>query len=159
MFRNILAAVDGSPQSIRALDAAAELARATRARLTVMTVAILGRTVAVGAPGLARILSDEDAQSHALLDEALDQVRPPQHVEKVITWGPSVPDAILEQAERGEHDLIVLGSRGRGPLRATLLGSVGRRVLDHSAVPVLIVRPQPERAAREQKVVSLPGSR
>jgi nucleotide-binding universal stress UspA family protein len=36
-------------------------------------------------------------------------------------------------------DLLVMGSRGRGPKRAVVLGSVSRRVADRSACPVLIV--------------------
>lgn len=149
MFHNVLVAIDDSPQSIRALDAASQIARAMRGRLTVMTVATVRWTFGVPAPGVPRILDDEDAEARALIDESLELVRAPHEVEKVVSWGPSVADSILEQAERGEHDLIVLGSRGRGPVRATLLGSASRRVLDHSAVPVLIVRPHPVSAPKE----------
>ena len=149
MFRNILVAIDGSPQSIRALEAASQLARAMRGRLTVMTVATLRWTAGVPSPGVPRILIDEELEARKHIDESLDLVDAPHDVEKVVAWGPSVADSILEQAERGKHDLIVLGSRGRGPIRATLLGSASRRVLDHSAVPVLIVRPHPVPAQKE----------
>jgi nucleotide-binding universal stress UspA family protein len=46
--------------------------------------------------------------------------------------------ALLEQIKRGRHDLIVMGSRGRGAVRATLLGSVSHYVLNHSPIPALI---------------------
>ena len=48
--------------------------------------------------------------------------------------------ALIDQIKRGGHDLIVMGSRGRGAMRAALLGSVSRYVVSHSPVPVLIVQ-------------------
>ena len=37
-------------------------------------------------------------------------------------------------------DMVVMGSRGRGSVKGTLLGSVSKYVLDKSKVPVLIVK-------------------
>lgn len=45
---------------------------------------------------------------------------------------------IVKLAQAG-YDLIVVGSRGRGPIRASLLGSTSTYVLHHSPCPVLIV--------------------
>jgi nucleotide-binding universal stress UspA family protein len=47
---------------------------------------------------------------------------------------------IIEQARENGHDLIVMGSHGRGRLGDALLGSVSREVVHRSPVPVLIVR-------------------
>ena len=47
---------------------------------------------------------------------------------------------IVEEARRLEVDLIVLGSRGLGPFRSTVLGSVAAEVVDHAPCPVLVAR-------------------
>lgn len=49
-------------------------------------------------------------------------------------------NVIIDAAQELEVDLIVTGSRGRGPLRAMLLGSVAAEVAAHAPAPVLIAR-------------------
>lgn len=48
--------------------------------------------------------------------------------------------AIVEYAERGAYDLIVMGSRGLNPVKGVFLGSVSYKVLCTAPCPVLIVR-------------------
>src|SRR5215211_1606196 len=51
------------------------------------------------------------------------------------------PDAeIVGLAEELGAGLIVLGSRGLGPLRSALMGSVSHSVVQHAHCPVLVVR-------------------
>jgi nucleotide-binding universal stress UspA family protein len=49
-------------------------------------------------------------------------------------------DEILNEAEKGYYDLIVLGAHGRSSLRGFLLGTVHAKVLHHAQQPVLLVR-------------------
>src|SRR6185369_16416654 len=49
-------------------------------------------------------------------------------------------DAILSTADEIRADLIVLGSRGHGRIRAMLLGSVSAEVADQAPQSVLVVR-------------------
>ncbi len=47
---------------------------------------------------------------------------------------------ILDAADRVAPDLLVVGSRGFGPLTAALLGSVSEELVDHAPCPVLVAR-------------------
>ncbi len=49
-------------------------------------------------------------------------------------------DQILDAAEAQEADMIVLGSRGLGKIRGTVLGSVSQKVLHHAAQTVVAVK-------------------
>ena len=51
-------------------------------------------------------------------------------------------EEIVNQIETGEHDLIVMGSRGLGRVTSNLFGSVGGHVHFHTHIPMLIVHPQ-----------------
>jgi nucleotide-binding universal stress UspA family protein len=64
---------------------------------------------------------------------------PRRTVETVTTFGRAA-EAIVEEAARFRADLIIMGSRGRGPLRSALLGSVSAEVVDRAPCPVLIAR-------------------
>jgi nucleotide-binding universal stress UspA family protein len=60
-------------------------------------------------------------------------------VTKILTEDP-IREALICRIKTGTYDLVVMGSRGRGALSASLLGSVSHYALHHSDVPVLIVR-------------------
>jgi hypothetical protein len=81
-----------------------------------------------------------------LLRDAAGTVPADISVTTVLARGPAGA-AITDHAHRGHHDLVVMGSRGRGRLRSPALGSVSRRVLAEAGVPVLIVRDKSKREA------------
>lgn len=49
------------------------------------------------------------------------------------------PVSVLEAEARGDIDLLVLGSRGFGPVRAVLLGSVSSELMRQARCPVMVV--------------------
>jgi nucleotide-binding universal stress UspA family protein len=150
---SILVAVDGSVESLRALDEAVDLAKCQKAGITLMTVAVVPYTAGVAAASLGQIYVDFDAESKRTLEDALTHIPAEIPVRTVSGWG-SVAQVILDEVTAGGHDLVVLGSRGRGTLGSALLGSTGHAVLNRCTVPVLIVRP-PARSAIEHSDASV----
>ncbi len=59
---------------------------------------------------------------------------------RIVTKSGHPVEEILKEAEAGHYDLIVMGSHGKGNLPDAMIGSVSRRVLRRSKIPVLMVR-------------------
>jgi nucleotide-binding universal stress UspA family protein len=139
MFQNILVAVDGSPHSDQALTEAIDLAAAQHARLTLFTAIVPG-ALGYSGSGDAVAFAIEEAEGDAgtILQGARARVPDDVPVTTLVSSEPVMP-ALVHQITDGHHDLVAMGSRGRGAVRSALLGSVSQHVLHHSPVPVLIV--------------------
>jgi nucleotide-binding universal stress UspA family protein len=146
MFRNILVAIDGSEAARQALEEAITFARKTGGRLTLIGVATPPRRV-VG-PYFVPYPTDEEVARAAeeAVDRAAAAVPDDVPVATCVRRGPAAK-AILERVDQAGHDLVVMGSHGRGRAGSLLLGSVSRTVLAQSPVPVLV---HPTRACRGQ---------
>ena len=77
----------------------------------------------------------EHEELHALADRLREQGH---EVTALMIQGPTVK-TILEQAEKLEAEVIVVGSHGRGKLFDLVVGSVSAGVIRKSPVPVLVV--------------------
>jgi nucleotide-binding universal stress UspA family protein len=139
MFHNILVAIDGSRHADRALTHAIDLAECEHSRLTLMTaVAQPPPTYFMAGDPTGTLLEDALAEAEAILQRARDRVPDDVPVTTLLTNDP-IRVAVIRQIKDGLHDLVVMGSRGRGAVRCALLGSVSQYVLHHSPAPVLIV--------------------
>jgi nucleotide-binding universal stress UspA family protein len=144
MFHNILVAVDGSPDADEALAQAIDLAETEHTRLTLMTAEPQIPATAYLTPAINALIAENQAATQAVLRRARDRVPDDLPVTTIVTDQPIRP-ALIHQIETGHHDLVAMGSRGRGAVRSALLGSVSHYVLNHSPVPVLIVHAEPPR--------------
>jgi len=141
VFLNILVAVDGSDHAAQALRTAAQLASEEHARLTLITAVppspALAQITASGAAlaEVADLMGDAGKQIRRQVDEQPDDIS----ITTIVVSGHPAPK-ILKQLREGNHDLLVMGTRGLGRVGSALLGSVSQAVLHEAEVPVLVVR-------------------
>jgi len=142
----ILLALDGSPSADRARALVTSLAWPPGT--TIRIVAALDVAPALwGGPWIPAVPVDADQmedEAVAELTRVLQEAGPPLEsagltVEAELLRGrPSA--AIVDDARLWGPDLIVVGSRGHGPVETAVLGSVSAAVVDHAACPVLVAR-------------------
>jgi nucleotide-binding universal stress UspA family protein len=138
MFRSILIAWDGSRHARRALSEAIDIAQTQGSRLTLLTVAAPIHVWA--GPYVPPVPEDELAQAAERIAEEGEELVPDGIPVSSRTAAGSPGPELLKRVAAAGHDLIVMGSRGRGAVRSAVLGSVSHYVLNHARVPVLIVR-------------------
>jgi nucleotide-binding universal stress UspA family protein len=128
---NLLVCIDGSVHSINALKYSIELAKKLGSKVTLLNVQ--ERRIHDFSPKTIKDMGDQ------ILSKALDTIGKTElEVDKKLEIG--VPsDKIVEVADKGEYDLIVVGSRGLGTVRQFLLGSVSDDVNNKAKCSVLTV--------------------
>jgi len=133
VFHNILVAVDGSPDADLALTEAIDLAESERTRLTLFTAVSQPPATVYIAAGeeVGKLLEDAHAEAEEILRRARERVPDDLYVTTVLSERP-IRAGLISQLNDGVHDLVVVGSRGRGAIRAALLGSTSHYVLHHS---------------------------
>ena len=133
-----------------ALSAGSGLARATGARVAVFTVAEpIAWSPALIIPGWS-FPKAFDAERDSAAQRAADTARKliPGELLASVDAPVGDPATILAEAS-ADLDLLVCGSRGYGPVRSVILGSVSRALAHSAACPLLVVpRPPAEDATK-----------
>jgi nucleotide-binding universal stress UspA family protein len=140
MMRKIVVGLDGSPGSLQALEWAYGQAVLSGAELTAVHGWIYpypGARTSVSEP---RTQMQLDAMEE--LKSSLESLGPRLtggtiHIHAKLVEQ-SAAESLLEEAK--DADLLVVGSRGRGALRSSLLGSVTHTVAQHAPCPVVVIR-------------------
>ena len=138
MYRNVVVAYDGSEMARIALARAAGIARSDGASLTLVE-AVAGKvpSPAPGGPPLAK--PEKRAMAREDLNRAIERVDPKLEAAGWVIGG-SAAEGILTVADDIGADLIVTGSRGRGTVTRTVLGSVSTEILHGAHCDVLVVQ-------------------
>jgi nucleotide-binding universal stress UspA family protein len=146
--REIVVAVDGSGPSVRAVERAASIAKATGGRITLIhaidPAAIRLLPLDSAFAGGTRLGLDIGQLEENLRKDAIAQLERcgriceaagVAYVARVVMEAP--PRAVADAAEHA--DLVVIGSRGLGAFTGAVLGSLSHRVIAETRKPVLVV--------------------
>lgn len=141
----ILIAYDGSPNAQAAVVTAAALFPGAEATLLYAREPMEGFAAHLeGHPALEKLHELDAAAldaSERIAAEGAELAR--EHglraEPRVSSTMATASEVIVDAAETLESDLIVLGSRGRRGLTATLLGSTSASVLHHATRPTLVI--------------------
>ena len=145
MYENILLASDGSRASIAAAQEVNKfIQQGTVKKLTILSavasIAYSYTGIGVAAPiNIGDIDKAIQEFGENIVKETREYISGNIDIsEKVIVGDP--PRVICDVAKNEGCDLIIMGTRGRNPIKGLLLGSVSIRVLQFSPCPVLIVK-------------------
>ena len=136
-IKQILVPLDGSDSSKKGLDKAIYLAKLSDAKITGLSVVTVYPTLVSTVTNYRKFLTEKT-------QEMLDSTK--KYCEKHgIDFIPKIEQGkpaseIAKFAEKEKSDLIVIGSRGIGGFKGTVLGSVANTVMQKSKVPVMVVK-------------------
>jgi len=138
MIKNILVALDGSKNSVRALSNAIALAKQTDATITGLFVIQAFPTEM----GLSRTILGKSLEKHykhfMSIAKSMCTKKKVKFVD-AIEFGEE-GKTIVSIAEKNNYDLIVIGSRGMGKIGELFLGSTSNYVVHSSKIPVLVIK-------------------
>jgi nucleotide-binding universal stress UspA family protein len=139
VMKEIVVATDGSPGAMLAVEEGVWMAKHLAASVTLVAVAKPPLPI-LGEPYYQRTLSAELSRARAAVDAAvaLADERHVPHDEAILEGEPA--EMVLTAARARNADLIVVGSRGRGGVAGSLLGSVSTEIAHRADRPVLVAR-------------------
>jgi nucleotide-binding universal stress UspA family protein len=160
---SVVVGIDGSHHADHALDWAA-LHAASEARPLVLLHSVVGTANAsmwLAQAGIdpSPYLSDADAGGRAVLGVAAKRAakRAPSGRAPILVLTRTDPRSALIEVS-AQAAMVVIGSRGRGPVSSLLLGSVSAAVAGIARCPVVVVRPQRLGLVRRGVLVGVDGT-
>jgi nucleotide-binding universal stress UspA family protein len=135
----VLVATDGSEHSMKAVQRGLELAETQQAQVTLMSVAYYAADYLEGMPPNIQDKLEDEAKGALKKAKALfDAKNLP--VETVLEAGLVPANLIIQKAQDGKFDRIIIGSTGMNALERILMGSTASKVVAHAPCEVTVVR-------------------
>ncbi|UMB70887.1 universal stress protein [Mycobacterium paraterrae] len=153
----IIAGVDGSPESDAAVKWAALDAAIRNLPLTLVHVASPVDAVWAQAAELEETADEQRAKGRDLLNHASKIAQDALsdtaqvHINGELLSSAATVSTLVEQSK--DAQLIVVGSRGRGALSRSILGSVSAGLIRHAHCPVALIRDSERQHAADGPVV------
>jgi len=139
VFEKILVAIDGSPNSEKALAAAVDLAAHFKADLVALSVAELPEVVAM-VDEVDVIRQNADDYFRQIGEAAVEYGKSRGVALRSLVVRGHAAEEILRFAESEEVNLVVLGRQGHSRIARFFLGSTTDRVSEHCHCAVMIVK-------------------
>lgn len=140
----ILVPVDGSKYSMEAISVAIDYAKTKSVEIYLINVVpfIEWIDLEVSAHYRDKIKEDLGKKGEHIVQQACGILTAADIIVncKTVVASASVPDAIVDFAEKEKIDLIIIGSRGLGPSARFKMGSVASKVVKHAPCSVYVVK-------------------
>lgn len=137
MFNKILVPVDGSVYSLNAAKVGLSMADKYSGKLTLLHV--INKSI-TKAKDFEKEIDGYRLEGMKILTNILEAIGETEDkVDAILSWGDPMK-IILEEINDKGYDIVVMGSRGLGPIRGILLGSVCERISRLAKCPVVIVK-------------------
>ena len=133
----ILAPIDGSDYSEKALDQAISLAKECASKLYLLTVVYQNPEYFTEVPALSE---QQGKEAREFLERARKKAAKENvPCELLIHTGEQPHEFIIQEARDKKIDLIVMGSHGRTGLKRMLMGSVTAKVIGYAPCAVMVI--------------------
>jgi nucleotide-binding universal stress UspA family protein len=145
--KHVVIATDGSAGGRAAIEEGLALAESMDAQVTFVSVRPAPSPV-LGDPYYQRALARELERSRAALAAAVELAEERGIACDAEPLEGDPAEEIAQLARDRQADLVVVGSRGLGPFRGALMGSVSSGVVRRAGRPVFVVRDRADAPAR-----------
>ena len=137
MYKQILLAVDGSENSLRATEHAVELAKLSGGKVDLINVIDFDEA---RSEMIQTRQSEVDESRRARYQPAVELLEENVLKNEVFVFYGNPGTVIVDHAKENDYDVILIGSRGLNKLQEMVLGSVSNRVVQKATCPVLVVK-------------------
>ena len=141
-MKKILVPVDGSDNSMKALERAYELGTLKNSEILILTVVNSQRDnpYIIDQDYMSKLSKENIAHGEKILEEAKKKFENYPGEVKTLLRNGDIAETIMDIAEDEGYDCIVMGRRGTNISSRSLLGSVSNKVLNYANKCVFVVK-------------------